>query len=316
MDKKLINEEIKNMKYFFGYKPGRVISEQDFDYTTDDYLDTSEMTEDKDDLFLRRRTSTIKKLIDKNIEEVNDEGGYGFSDEYEFADNIISWVVQDLTTSDYSDHDYDKLTDLIKDEFGEYILSQYVEEDFDDEDDDEDNLFEQEEPETDRYMFFSNLEQIHRQTGILLEKDPQMISDILENGHDWAQDHIATSKESIDQVFDFLMNEEKGDEEMDESFGNKIFESRYSDSLSVNTSIKLHRKSSKVVKNFLNSLSTEFIETKFIMISDCEYADFSDIDICNLPNLAYINLRGTENNFNEQGYDCASEEGNSFYIIE
>ena len=76
---------------------------------------------------------------------------------------------------------------------------------------------------TENYMFFSNLEQIHRQTGILLEKDPEMISDILENGHDWAQDHIATSKETIDQVFDFLMNEEKGDddEEMDESFGNE-----------------------------------------------------------------------------------------------
>ena len=177
-------------------------------------------------------------------------------------------------------------------------------------------LSESHEEGSDRYMFFSNLEQIKRQCEVLLEQDRGMIEGILDNGHDWAQDHIATSKESIDQVFDFLMNEEKGDEEMDESFGNKIFESRYSDSLSVNTSIKLHRKSSKVVKNFLNSLSTEFIETKFIMISDCEYADFSDIDICNLPNLAYINLRGTENNFNEQGYDCASEEGNSFYIIE
>ena len=84
-------------------------------------------------MFLRRRLSTIENLIDKYINEVNDEGGYGFSDEFEFADNIISWVVQDLTTSDYSDHDYDKLTDLIKDEFGEYILSQYVEEDFEDE---------------------------------------------------------------------------------------------------------------------------------------------------------------------------------------
>jgi prephenate dehydrogenase len=73
-------------------------------------------------------------------------------------------------------------------------------------------ISEQEQPETDRYMFFSNLEQIHRQTGILLEKDPEMISNILENGHDWAQDHIATSKESIDQVFDFLMNEENGDD--------------------------------------------------------------------------------------------------------
>ena len=208
MDKNLINEDIKNMKYLFGYKPGRVISEQDFDYTTDEYVDTSEMTEDNnDDVFLRRRLSTIEKLIEKYINEVEEEETL-FSDEYEFADNIISWVVQDLTTSEYSDHDYDELTDLIKDNFGEYILSQYVESDFDD----EDNLFEQEEPETDRYMFFSNLEQIHRQTGILLEKDPEMISGILENGHDWAQDHIATSKESIDQVFDFLMNEENGDD--------------------------------------------------------------------------------------------------------
>jgi hypothetical protein len=207
MDKKLLNEEIQNMKFLFGYKPGRVISEQDIDYTTDEYVDTSEMTEDNnDDVFLRRRLSTIEKLIEKYINEVEEEETL-FSDEYEFADNIISWVVQDLTTSDYSDHNYDELTDLIKDNFGEYILSQYVESDFND----EDNLFEQEEPKTDRYMFFSNLEQIHRQTGILLEKDPEMISGILENGHDWAQDHIATSKETIDQVFDFLMNEEKGD---------------------------------------------------------------------------------------------------------
>ena len=198
--KKQISEEINSMKFLLNYKRGVVISEQ-----------VTEMTEDKDDLFLRRRSSTIEKLIENYINEVEEEEIL-FSDEYEFADNIISWVVQDLTTSDYSDHDYDKLTDLIKDEFGEYILSQYVEEDFDD---DDDTLFEQEEPENDRYMFFSNLEQIHRQMGILLEKDPEMIHSILENGHDWAQDHIATAKESIDQVFDFIMNEEEGDDEED-----------------------------------------------------------------------------------------------------
>ena len=73
------------------------------------------------------------------------------------------------------------------------------------------------EEHTDRYMFFSNLEQIHRQTGILLEQDKGTLHNILENGHDWAQDHIATAKESIDQVFDFLMNEtqEHTDVEMD-----------------------------------------------------------------------------------------------------
>jgi hypothetical protein len=216
MDDKLINEDIQNMKYLFGYKPGRVISEQDYDYTTDDYLDTTEMTEDSNpDLYLRRRMVRIKELIDKYIKEVEDEGTL-FNDEFEFADNIISWVVQDLTTSDYTSHDYDELSDLIRDEFGFEILSQYVEPDFND----EDTLVEQEEPETDRYMFFSNLEQIHRQTGILLEKDPEMIHSILENGHDWAQDHIATAKESIDQVFDFIMNEENGDD--DEDFEDEI----------------------------------------------------------------------------------------------
>jgi hypothetical protein len=71
------------------------------------------------------------------------------------------------------------------------------------------------EQKNNRYMFFSNLEQIHRQTGLLLERSEEEIYQILENGHDWAQDHIATAKESMDQVFDFLMNEEKGDGEPD-----------------------------------------------------------------------------------------------------
>ena len=66
-----------------------------------------------------------------------------------------------------------------------------------------------EQRESERYMFFSNLQQIRRQMDILLDMDPQMVEDIIENGHDWAQDHIATAKESIDQVFDFIMNKEK-----------------------------------------------------------------------------------------------------------
>ena len=82
-------------------------------------------------------------------------------------------------------------------------------------------LNETHEEHTDRYMFFSNLEQIHRQTGILLEQNKETLHNILENGHDWAQDHIATAKESIDQVFDFLMNEtqEHTDVEMDMDMG-------------------------------------------------------------------------------------------------
>ena len=65
---------------------------------------------------------------------------------------------------------------------------------------------------SDRYMFFSNLEQMKRQCELLLELDRDMVDSILDNGHDWAQDHIAESKNNLDQVFDFLMNEINDDE--------------------------------------------------------------------------------------------------------
>ncbi len=62
-----------------------------------------------------------------------------------------------------------------------------------------------------RYMFFSNLEQMRRQCDLLLDLDSEMVESILENGHDWAQDHIAEAKNNMDQVFDFIMNESKKD---------------------------------------------------------------------------------------------------------
>ncbi len=68
------------------------------------------------------------------------------------------------------------------------------------------------EQDSERYMFFSNLEQIHRQTGLLLELNKNTVESILDGGHDWAQDHVATAKESIDQVFDFMMNETKNED--------------------------------------------------------------------------------------------------------
>ena len=380
MDKKLINEDIKNMKYLFGYKPGRVISEQDIDYTTDDYLDTTEMDEEgkrhperhvkhkktdkivgifkkgvgfhptphgeelgfehhptdiphgtilggteigdfdyEDDDFifkmspydddeemneqvnpfrdnsgldsydfpeeLKDRLSNIYDLLDEEMEDPdNDPADY--HDMFDFASVVISGVLIKLRQEfgDEFEEYEDDVDDYLRNNEDEYIFDFYnSRSDFDEDDDEfdeldedmfagwdepdtfesrpltkrhkldldyeeqdmdtgeelypsfssdrkfmgmsksmgdmdtdeEDTLFEQEEPETDRYMFFSNLEQIHRQTGLLLEKDPEMISSILENGHDWAQDHIATAKESIDQVFDFLMNEEKGDGDED-----------------------------------------------------------------------------------------------------
>jgi hypothetical protein len=63
------------------------------------------------------------------------------------------------------------------------------------------------------YMFFSNLKQMKRQCEMLLQLDENMVNQLLEQGHDWADDHISSAKENIDQVFDFMMNETKGNEE-------------------------------------------------------------------------------------------------------
>ena len=251
MSKKLINEDIQNIKYLFGYKPGRVISEQDIDYTTDDYLDVK-MDEE-------RRPERLVKHIDTGKLVGTHKYGRGFrpnphGEELGFEHhpssipNKTKFGGTEVGDFDYEDDDFDfkmpPYDDEDYDELDEDMFAGWDELDNNEQDmdtgeklypsfssdrkfmgmsksmgdmetEDEDTLFEQEEPENDRYMFFSNLQQIHRQMGILLEKDPEMIHSILENGHDWAQDHIATAKESIDQVFDFIMNEEKGDDDED-----------------------------------------------------------------------------------------------------
>ena len=69
------------------------------------------------------------------------------------------------------------------------------------------------EQEEANYMFFSNLEQIKRQCEMILDMDPQMVDQLINNGHDWADDHITEAKVNIDQVFDFFKNEFEKEEE-------------------------------------------------------------------------------------------------------
>ena len=61
--------------------------------------------------------------------------------------------------------------------------------------------------EVENYMFFGNLETIHRLTGIILEMDPMRVDELLKNGHNWATEHVATSKDDIEEVANFLINE-------------------------------------------------------------------------------------------------------------
>ena len=60
--------------------------------------------------------------------------------------------------------------------------------------------------ELNNYMFFQNLKTIKRTVDELLKMDESIINIILSNGHDWANDHITTSKDDIEEVYNFLVN--------------------------------------------------------------------------------------------------------------
>ena len=74
-----------------------------------------------------------------------------------------------------------------------------------------------EQRETENYMFFGNLEQMKRQLDNLMSLDPSYIDQVLQNGHDWADDHISKAKENLDHVYEFFMNELSSEDTLYES---------------------------------------------------------------------------------------------------
>jgi len=66
------------------------------------------------------------------------------------------------------------------------------------------------------------------------------------------------------------------------------------------TMIMLKGKSAKQVQRALSNLSENL---KFLALIDCEYADFSDVNLCDYQNLT-VRLKGTENNLEETQDEC------------
>jgi hypothetical protein len=59
------------------------------------------------------------------------------------------------------------------------------------------------------YMFFGNLKTIKACIEKMMALDPAMVDQALSAGHDWANDHIATSKDDIEEVCNWLCNKAK-----------------------------------------------------------------------------------------------------------
>jgi hypothetical protein len=65
------------------------------------------------------------------------------------------------------------------------------------------------------YMFFGNLKTIKRLVDKILEMDEAEVDEILKE-HNWALDHITSSKDDIEEVFNFLAGDNSLENESDD----------------------------------------------------------------------------------------------------
>jgi hypothetical protein len=66
--------------------------------------------------------------------------------------------------------------------------------------------------ENQHYMFFQNLETIQHCIDEIMAMDKEAIDELISNGHDWASDHVATSKDDIEEVSNWLRSSLSGEE--------------------------------------------------------------------------------------------------------
>ena len=100
---------------------------------------------DDDDIrvYMKRRQGGLLQSIQKQVEEETDPNVFG--DEFEYADNILSWALSDFVEqpgNEWLEDRYDELLDYAKEEFGEELFEVYRDMSHEDYEDDEDEDFE------------------------------------------------------------------------------------------------------------------------------------------------------------------------------
>ena len=95
----------------------------------------------------------------------------------------------------------------------------------------------------------------------------------------------------------------------------KVIKEQYDDrDLVINPTytVLIRGKSSRQVKRLISNLKENI---SFLAILDCEYADFSDINLCEYPRLVGVRLAGTPNNLEETQDNCYEEIMESQYMF-
>jgi hypothetical protein len=99
----------------------------------------SEQEDDNLPFSMKRRLPELERLIHSEMAMNSFDD---FKDEFEYADNIISWSVDaflELPENEQYYEYYDEIVDYLKENYGEMIMNNY--EDADDYDEDDDEFF-------------------------------------------------------------------------------------------------------------------------------------------------------------------------------
>jgi hypothetical protein len=70
--------------------------------------------------------------------------------------------------------------------------------------------------EKQHYMFFQNLASIKHYVDEIMKMNPDDVDNLIKNGHDWAADHISTSKDDVQEVAEWIRNRMEEHREEDE----------------------------------------------------------------------------------------------------
>lgn len=78
-------------------------------------------------LYLRRRLEKISEILGKMVDDPNSDP-LNFSDEFEYADNILSWTIQDLVR-EFNDgvieENEDEVMDNLKEIYSDHLFDIY-----------------------------------------------------------------------------------------------------------------------------------------------------------------------------------------------
>jgi len=79
----------------------------------------------------------------------------------------------------------------------------------------EDKFIKETKEETKNYMFFQNLNVMKKCIDEMLSMNETSVDNLLDDGHDWANDHIAGAKNSLEQVCNWLKNSFKDNQNLE-----------------------------------------------------------------------------------------------------